>query len=241
MTVRFKPGSALLAVAALAGAALSTWAQAQQPCPTENRSGTCGYYASEISAARAFVDTVVLQGRWGNPAEQPVIIDVRSTSEYRAGHPDFAYNVPYPYIYQQCDANGRTADGACAKAKVSEIAQDNADFVAYVQSLVRSKDTPIYTLCRTGVRSVAAANLLTDAGFTNVHNIWEGFVGVNLMAPKKQPDGTTKSMPVDLDHNGVLNDADKNGWRYHMGLPYDTRLLPPLLYRPRLDLYNLPD
>ena len=49
--------------------------------------------------------------------------------------------------------------------------------------VIPDKDTPIYTLCRTGMRSVSSGNRLTDAGYTNFRNIWEGFVGVGLMAP----------------------------------------------------------
>jgi hypothetical protein len=74
-----------------------------------------------------------------------------------------------------------------------------------------------------------------------VRNIWEGFVGINLTAPKKQADGTTKTMSVDLNHDGALTDADKNGWRYHQALPYDTRLLPQLIYKPMAELYNMVD
>lgn len=220
----------------------ATTAQAEEPpCPFyENRSGLCGYYHSEISPAEAFVDTVVKRGKWSDPQLRPVILDVRSTPEYKAGHPEHSYNVPFPYLYQYCDAQGRSPDGACIKS-TGQLNQDNDDFVDYVKKVVPNKDTPIYTLCRTGVRSVGAANLLTDAGYTNVRNIWEGFVGINLTAPKKQADGTTKTLPVDLNHDGALTDADKNGWRYHQALPYDTRLLPQLIYKPMAELYNMVD
>src|SRR5687768_17424419 len=143
-------------IPALVAGAFSAAAQAQEPaCPfTENRSGLCGHYHSEISPAQAFVDTVAKRGKWGSPSKQPVILDVRSTPEYKAGHPEHAYNVPYPYIYQACDSAGRSPDGACAGSKVGEIAQDPAAFADYVEGLIPDKDTPIYTLCRTGVRSV---------------------------------------------------------------------------------------
>jgi rhodanese-related sulfurtransferase len=224
------------------GMLFASSAQADEPsCPYyENRSGLCGYYDSEISPARAFVDTVVKFGNWSDPELRPVILDVRSTPEYKAGHPQHAINVPYPYIYQYCDAQGRSPDGACIKS-TSQIPQSDADFVNYVKTILPNPDTPIYTLCRTGVRSVGAANVLTDAGYTNVRNIWEGFVGINLTAPKKQADGTTKTLPVDLNHDGVLNDEDKNGWRYHQALPYDTRLLPKQIYQPMAELYDMID
>jgi rhodanese-related sulfurtransferase len=210
----------------------------EPPCPFyESRSGLCGYYHSQISPAEAFVHTVVKRGSWSNPQRRPVILDVRSLAEYEAGHPEHAVNVPYPYIQQTCDSQGRTSDGACLRS-VGTVPQTNGDFVAYVQSIIRDKDTPIYTLCRTGVRSVGAGNLLTDAGYTNVRNIWEGFVGINLTAPKVQADGSVKVLPVDLNHDGMLDDRDKSGWRYHQALPYETRLLPNLIYKPMASMYG---
>jgi rhodanese-related sulfurtransferase len=227
----------------LVGTFLALPAAAQEPpCPlNESRSGLCGYYKSQISPAEAFVDTVVKRGNWSRPQDRPVILDVRSLAEYKAGHPEHSYNVPYPYIQQTCDTRGRAPDGACF-GRIGEVPQTNGDFVAYVQSIIPNKDTPIYTLCRTGVRSVGAANVLTDAGYTNVRNIWEGFVGINLTAPKVVGyDANNKAIiqtqSVDLNHDGVLDDRDKNGWRYHQGLPYDMRLLPHLIYKPMAAMY----
>jgi len=209
----------------------------EPPCPfDESRSGLCGYYHSQISPAEAFLETVVNRGKWTDPSKRPVILDVRSTPEYKAGHPEHAYNVPYPFIYQECAT--RAPDGACTSSG-PRINQNVADFVSHVESIIPDKDTPIYTLCRTGVRSVGAANVLTDAGYTNVRNVWEGFVGIYLTAPKKQADASILTLPVDLNHDGALNDLDKNGWRYHQKLPYDTRLLPRLIYQPMAYLYDL--
>ena len=228
------------AVAALF--ATSVYAEEEPPCPfDESRSGLCGYYHSQISPAEAFLNAVVKQGRWSRPSERAVILDVRSTPEYKAGYPEGAYNVPYPFIYQPCET--RHPDGACATGAGDRIAQDNVAFVSYVQRIIPNKNTPIYTLCRTGVRSVGAANLLTDAGYTNVRNIWEGFVGIHLTAPKVVGfDGDGKpirqNLIVDLNHDGVIDDRDKNGWRYHYGLPYVTRLLPPLIYKDMAYLYD---
>jgi rhodanese-related sulfurtransferase len=236
-----------LTIPSLGGALPSTALGDEPPCPFyENRSGLCGYYHSEISPAEAFLNTVVKRGSWSRPSLRAVILDVRSTPEYKAGHPEHSINVPYPYIYQYCDEKGRQPDGACKgvlrddNGDRIEIAQDDAEFVRYVERIIPNKDTPIYTLCRTGVRSVGAANLLTDAGYTQVRNIWEGYVGVYLTAPKTQADGSVKTEPVDLNHDGELNDQDKNGWRYHQGLPYDTRLLPKLIYRDSMypDIYS---
>lgn len=207
----------------------------EPPCEfNENRRGICGNYHSEISPAEAFVDTVVKRGKWANPQERPVIIDVRSTPEYRAGHPERSYNVPYPFIYQYCEdveGDDRQPDGACESGG-DIIEQYPEDFVAYVEDIVPNKDTPIYTLCRTGVRSVGAAEQLTEAGYTHVRNIWEGFVGIYLTAPFQDPGQVDPTPgPVDLNHDGELTDEDKNGWQNHQALPYDTRLLRKLMYK----------
>jgi len=241
---------AIIALAIPVVTAFSATARAEEPaCPFyENRSGLCGYYHSEISPAEAYIDTVAKRdsdgkgdnGKHDKSSNHAVIVDVRSTSEYKAGHPEHAYNVAYPYIFQYCDATGRSPDGACKKG-VGTLPQNNDDFVDYVKKIIPNKDTPIYTLCRTGVRSVGAANVLTDAGYTNVRNIWEGFVGIKLTAPKKQADGSVLVLPVDLNHDGALTDADNNGWRYHQALPYDTRLLPKLIYKPMAELYGMID
>jgi rhodanese-related sulfurtransferase len=242
---------AIIALAIPVITVFSTTARAEEPpCPfNESRSGLCGNYHSQISPAEAYIDTVAKRDRDGKgdshsrhdkSSRHAVILDVRSTSEYKAGHPEHAYNVPYPYIFQYCDASGRSPDGACKKG-VGTLPQNNDDFVNYVKKIIPNKDTPIYTLCRTGVRSVGAANVLTAAGYTHVRNIWEGFVGIKLTAPKVQADGSILVLPVDLNHDGALTDADNNGWRYHQALPYDTRLLPPLLYKPMVELYSMVD
>ena len=238
-----------IAVTAIASLMMVSAQAEEPPCPfDENRAGLCGYYKSEISPAEAYLHTVVQRGfvnlgsggRLGNPLLRAVIVDVRSIPEYKAGHPERSYNVPYPFIYQFCDERGRHPDGACV-ARTSQIDQNDADFLSYIQKIIPNQDTPIYLLCRTGVRSVAAGNLLTDAGYTHVRNIWEGFVGVFLTAPKLQEDGSRVISAVDLNHDLVLDDRDKNGWRYHQGLPYETRLLPWLIYQPMADLYTWVD
>jgi rhodanese-related sulfurtransferase len=232
---------------------LSAYANSDSNCFYESRRGVaaeCGIYKGEVSAAKAYMDGVVHHGLFQTKkrSEWPVILDVRSLPEYKAGHPGRSYNVPYPYIYQYCDAQGREPDGACKKALVDddgkrvEIKQEVSDFVSYVESIVPDKNTPIYTLCRTGSRSVGAANRLTEAGYKNVYNIWEGFVGINLKAPQYGVDENGNQVvvdaAVDLNHDGKFTDQDKNGWIYFGGLPYSTRLLPNRIYKPYAAFYR---
>ena len=53
----------------------------------------------------------------------------------------------------------------------------NANFIEELVKAVPEKDTPIYFLCRTGVRSIGAATAATGAGYEHCYNILEGFEG----------------------------------------------------------------
>jgi len=81
-------------------------------------------------------------------------------------------------------------------------------------------------------------------GYKRAYNIWEGFVGQPLapihvftgrvMGPADDvatvalDGGATafgfKAYALDLNNDGVLNTKDSDGWRYHQGLPFDTRM-----------------
>ncbi len=74
----------------------------------------------------------------------------------------------------------------------------NPSFVEQVEQVGIPKDAEIYSICRSGVRSIAAAEALTAAGFENVYNVLEGFEG-------------------DKDESGHRSSV--GGWRYH-GLPW---------------------
>jgi len=178
-------------------------------------------YASEISSAKAYLEM----------ADGTVMIDVRRLSEYRAGHPvndsaaqgyQHAYNVPYPNIVGSGDQD-------------PQVFYDAVYYV--IKSLGGDYETPITTLCRTGFRSVLAGNILADpekygvegTPFTNVRNIWEGFVG----QPKEAYVGETLPDSV----QGVAKgDPDADEPR-KMGVP-QTLLAHEALHHNYLDLNN---
>ncbi|NOQ93398.1 MAG: rhodanese-like domain-containing protein [Methylophaga sp.] len=112
----------------------------------------------------------------GNSAA--VMVDVRTAIEHSfVGHPPEAIHVAW-----------KEFPGMAA----------NDSFVAQVESLVKDKSVPVLLLCRSGVRSVAAAKALEEVGFTQLINIVEGFEGA-----------------LDADkHRGNID-----GWRFH-GLPW---------------------
>ncbi len=76
--------------------------------------------------------------------------------------------------------------------------QINAGFVSAIESIVDDKSAELYCLCRSGVRSIAAAQALTSEGFTKAFNVLSGFEG---------------------DHNHEGKRGTVSGWKFD-GLPW---------------------
>ncbi|XYH98971.1 rhodanese-like domain-containing protein [Sorangium sp. So ce1128] len=84
-------------------------------------------------------------------------LDVRSEPEYAAGHPSGAHNVPLMHA----GAGGM---------------KPNPDFLDVVCSLY-AKDAKIVVGCRSGQRSMRAAEAMVSAGYTGVIDQRAGFEG----------------------------------------------------------------
>ncbi|MBI4957106.1 MAG: rhodanese-like domain-containing protein [Myxococcales bacterium] len=89
--------------------------------------------------------------------EAYAFVDVRTEAEYAAGHPAGAYNVPVMLA---------AAGGLAA----------NARFLADVRALF-PKDAKLLLGCRSGQRSLRAAELLAAAGYPSVVDLRPGFAG----------------------------------------------------------------
>lgn len=123
-------------------------------------------YAGGLSPAQAWA---VVQ------AGAARLVDVRSPEEYRfVGHVPDSLNVPW------ASGTGLTR---------------NPRFVRELEAkLGGRKDAPVLLLCRSGKRSVLAAEAAAKAGFSAVYNVLEGFEG-------------------ELDAKGQRGHGD--GWRFH--------------------------
>ena len=86
-----------------------------------------------------------------------VYLDVRSEHEYEASHPVGAQNVPLMHA----GPAGMTP---------------NADFLAVVQA-VYPKDAKLVVGCKAGGRSIKAAEMMVNAGYTGVIDQRAGFDG----------------------------------------------------------------
>jgi rhodanese-related sulfurtransferase len=92
-----------------------------------------------------------------------VLIDVRTRAEWSyVGTPDLS-------------AAGREV--LLAEWVTFPDGARNPEFLDAVTSAASSPDVPLVFLCRSGVRSVAAAEAATAAGFTAAYNVTEGFEG----------------------------------------------------------------
>lgn len=108
-----------------------------------------------------------------------VLVDVRSQMEFAyVGHPVGSVHIPWK------------------EAPAWEL---NPNFVADVKKLLPNSDAPILLLCRSGQRSLSAAQALEQAGYRHLVNIVDGFEGP-------------------LDANKHRNNL--GGWRF-CGLPWE--------------------
>jgi rhodanese-related sulfurtransferase len=113
-------------------------------------------YAGDITPEQA----------WKLLSENPeaVLVDVRTDAEWRfVGVPDLATLGGHDVVY--IEWNG--ADG-----------QRNDNFVAeLVEQVPAGGDRPVVFLCRSGNRSIGAAEAATAAGIAPSYNVLDGFEG----------------------------------------------------------------
>ena len=119
------------------------------------------------------------------------LVDVRSIAEYVfVGHPERAYNVPITFWNEE-----------------EQILNLNDNFIHDIRSRFKENDTLIF-ICRSGVRSLRAAEMAKHAGFIKIYSINEGFEG-------------------EEDERGYRT---VNGWK-NRGLPYTYDLKIELIYK----------
>lgn len=133
-------------------------------------------YAGDVTPEQAWDDLRA------NP--RAVLVDVRTQPEWAfVGVPDLSAAGKQP---------------ALISWQIYPEMQRNPGFEAEVEKLGLDRDGPIYFLCRSGVRSKAAAIAMTGAGYQACFNVAGGFEGD----------------PDDQRHRGSVN-----GWKAS-GLPW---------------------
>ena len=108
-------------------------------------------------------------------------VDVRSTREFNAGHPEGAVNVPL----LEPDESGQMVQ--------------NPDFL-HVMKASFPADSKLLIGCQAGMRSMKAAQMLETFGFTDVTNVRGGFGGArDQSGAVVEPGWTTAGLPVEMD------------------------------------------
>ena len=87
-----------------------------------------------------------------------VYLDVRTEEEFAAGHPLGAINIPIAFA---------NPDGGMVF---------NSDFLDVVEKVL-PRDSRIFCGCKSGGRSQKAAEILAQAGYTDITNVHGGFGG----------------------------------------------------------------
>ena len=152
----------------------------------EAKQTTLGLY---VTAREAFE-------MWKADPRKVKIIDVRTPEEYLfVGHPPMAWKIPVG-----------AQDYAWDAVKQQFPMQVLPDFVARVREVAKTGDT-LLVMCRSGGRSAIAINLLAKAGFTQAHNVIDGFEGDVI----NDPDSV------------FLGQRLKNGWK-NSGCPWTYQL-----------------
>ena len=112
-----------------------------------------------------------------------IYLDVRSEPEFAAGHPSGAQNVPLMHAGQR----GMTP---------------NTDFLPMVEALY-AKDAKLVLGCKSGGRSLRAAEMLTSAGYTSVVDQRAGFEGArDAFGQLSEPGWSPAGLPVETETPG---------------------------------------
>lgn len=114
-------------------------------------------------------------------ARQAVLVDVRSTEERK-----FVGHVPASLHVAWATGTSLVRNPRFVRELEAKLAKDGC------------KDAVVLLLCRSGKRSVLAAEAATAAGFAHVFNVLEGFEG---------------------EIDAQLHRGGSDGWRFH-GLPW---------------------
>ncbi len=192
------PATACSAIVLLAAITLSPGAMADG-----NRAGAPRFYKGDISPIVAARELAL--------DKSIALIDVRTVGEFAAAHIDGAASVPYPWV-----KGFRPEDPG-------HVAMTDAEFLAAVETLVPNRATPIVTVCSMGMRSARAANILAQAGYSDVRSIWTGLWGRSLT--------DVENKPLDVNGNGIVgtqslgpdfkpaDPGDLDGWAGFHQLP----------------------
>lgn len=105
---------------------------------------------------------------------KPVVVDIREPYEFEVAHIQNSLNIPRGILESACDY----------------------DYEETVPELAAARDQDIILVCRSGNRSVLAADVMQQMGFQRVRSLKTGLRGWN---DAEQPLYDQNEQPVDVD------------------------------------------
>jgi rhodanese-related sulfurtransferase len=117
-----------------------------------------------------------------------VYLDVRTVPEFTAGHPQKGINIPV-FFFQ---APGQPSP--------------NADFLKVVEANI-PKDAAVIVGCQAGGRSQRAAEMMAQAGYTNVSNMQGGFGGGQDQLGRVVPGWRDSGLPISTENGEGMSYA----------------------------------
>ncbi len=120
--------------------------------------------------------------------ERALLIDVRDPREFLyAGHAAGAVNIPLFFVRVElppvrtrlkvAQVEAKRGEALHLKKSYRPMMDENGRFVEEVTEAVGGRvDRPIILICRSGERSIYAAEKLAKNGFTNVYNLEGGYL-----------------------------------------------------------------
>jgi len=118
-----------------------------------------------VSPAAGYAGDITPETAWKILSERKdaVLVDVRTRAEWNyVGLPDLTSLGKKPALIEW---------------QVFPTMQLNPEFVSGLSDALAERDTPMFFLCRSGVRSVAAAKAMAAAGYSSCFNVRDGFEG----------------------------------------------------------------
>jgi len=110
-----------------------------------------------------------------------IYLDVRTPPEFTAGHPQRGINIPVIFFDQ------------------ARQPMPNPDFLKIVEANI-PKDATVIVGCQAGMRSQRAAEIMTQAGYTDVSNMQGGFGGGRDQTGRTVPGWQESDLPVSTDN-----------------------------------------
>ena len=119
--------------------------------------------------AQGYEGDVTAQECWSSLADDPaaILVDVRTAAEWTyVGIPDLSPVGKTAILAEWQSFPSMAVDPAFTDRVTQTLSEASLD-----------KQSRVFLLCRSGVRSIAAAQALTAAGFEHCFNVLDGFEG----------------------------------------------------------------